>query len=285
MSDSTTNQPDVATTTAPELSAQAAARLEQMRIINPDADPQSVIPGIDPLRIPRHIAVIMDGNGRWAQERGFPRIFGHRNGAAAVRETVETCGKLGVEALTLYSFSSENWKRPKAEVDALMELCAIYCDNERDELIRENIRLRAIGRWQDLPDPAGEAIARVIEATNHCTGPTLCLALNYGARDEITRAVRSIAQSAKAGEIEPSDISDELISANLDTAGLPDPDLLIRTAGEKRLSNYLLWQLSYAELYIADVLWPEFNKEELCKAIQDYASRNRRFGGLNNSPS
>ena len=251
-----------------------------MRRVNPGADPQSLIPNIDPLRIPRHIAVIMDGNGRWAQERGFPRIFGHRNGAAAVRETVETCGKLGVEALTLYSFSSENWKRPKAEVDALMELCAIYCDNEREELIRENIRLVAIGRWQELPDPAGEAIARVIEATSHCTGPTLCLALNYGSRDEITRAVQSIATETKRGDLDPNTITDELISARLDTAGLPDPDLLIRTAGEQRLSNYLLWQLSYAEFYIADVLWPEFNQQELLKAINNYASRTRRFGGL-----
>ena len=251
-----------------------------MRRITPKADPQSIIPDIDPARIPRHIAIIMDGNGRWAQERGFPRIFGHRNGAAALRETVETCGTLGVEAITLFSFSSENWKRPKAEVDALMELCAIYCDSEREELVRENIRLRAIGRWGELPDPAGEAIARVIEATSSCTGPTLCLALNYGSRDEIVRAVQSIASDARDGNIQPDDIDDAMISSRLDTADMPDPDLLIRTAGERRLSNYLLWQLSYAEIYISDVLWPEFNKAELCKAVQDYASRDRRFGGL-----
>ncbi len=268
---------------AQPISPEGLARLERMRRISPNADPRSLLPQIDPVRIPRHIAIIMDGNGRWATERGFPRIFGHRNGAAAVRETVETCGVLGVEALTLYSFSSENWKRPKAEIDALMELCAIYCDNEREELIRENIRLRAIGRWQELPDPAGEAIARVIDATSHCTGPTLCLALNYGSRDEIVRAVRKIAADARDAKIDPDTIDDAAISVNLDTADLPDPDLLIRTAGERRLSNYLLWQLSYAEFYISEILWPEFGKAELLTAIRDYASRNRRFGGLESS--
>ncbi len=220
----------------------------------------------------------MDGNGRWARSKGFPRIFGHRNGASAVRRTVETCGKLGVEALTLYSFSSENWKRPKHEIDALMELCALYCDNEREELVRENIRLIAIGRWQDLP--AADAIERAVQATSRCTGPTLCLALNYGSRDEILRAVRSIARDARDGRLDPEAIDETLFASRLDTAGLPDPDLLIRTAGERRLSNYLLWQLSYAEIHVTDVLWPDFDRDALLAAVRDYASRERRFGGL-----
>jgi len=249
-----------------------------MRAINPAADPASLLPDIDINRIPRHIAIIMDGNGRWAQQRGFPRIVGHRNGAAALREVVETAGTLGVEALTLYSFSSENWKRPSSEIDALMELCALYCDNEREELARQNIRVRVIGRWQELP--AADAIARIIDATAHCTGPTLCLALNYGSRDEILRAARSIATDAAAGTLDPDAIDADLFDSRLDTAGLPDPDLLIRTGGQSRLSNYLLWQLSYAELYITDALWPDFTRDELLAAIRDYASRDRRFGAL-----
>ncbi len=253
-------------------------RLAQMRRVNPNADPLSILPDVDPARIPRHIAIIMDGNGRWARRQGFPRIFGHRNGAGAVRQTVETCGKLGVEALTLYSFSSENWKRPKDEIDALMELCALYCDNEREELVRENIRLVAIGRWQDLP--AADAIERVVQATSHCTGPTLCLALNYGSRDEILRAVRSIARDARDRRLDVDAIDEDLFASRLDTAGLPDPDLLIRTAGERRLSNYLLWQLSYAEIHVTDVLWPDFDCDALLAAVRDYASRERRFGGL-----
>ncbi len=260
------------------LSDAGRERLVQMRKVNPKADPVRLLPDVDPSRIPRHIAIIMDGNGRWAQQQGFPRIFGHRNGAAAVRETVETCGLLGVEALTLYSFSRENWKRPKQEIDALMELCALYCDNERDELVRENIRLVAIGRWRELP--AADAIERVVRATSHCTGPTLCLALNYGSRDEILRAVRTIAREAVDGRLDPDAIDEDLFASRLDTAGLPDPDLLIRTAGERRLSNYLLWQLSYAEIHVTDVLWPEFGRDALLTAVRDYASRERRFGGL-----
>lgn len=258
----------------------AIAAIERMRRVNPKADPLSVLPEVHPERIPRHIAVIMDGNGRWAEERGFPRIFGHRNGAYAVRETVQMCGKLGVEVLTLYSFSAENWKRPKDEIDALMHLCVTYCDGERDELISENIRVRVLGRVRELPQEVQDAIARLEEATGACTGPTLCLALNYGSRAEIVDAVRSIAQDARDGKLEPDAIDDEEIGRRLYTRGLPDPDLLIRTAGEMRLSNYLLWQISYAELYVTETLWPDFDGRGLLEAVRSFASRRRRFGGL-----
>ena len=256
------------------------AAIERMRRVNPKADPLSLVPDVHPVRIPRHIAVIMDGNGRWAAERGFPRIFGHRNGASAVREVVETCGTLGVEVLTLYSFSSENWKRPTEEIEALMAMCVLYCDGETEALVRENIRVRVIGRREGLPADVVEALDRIEGATGACTGPTLCLAINYGSRDEIVDAARAIAAKVRAGELDPGEIDDGVFAANLYTAGIPDPDLLIRTAGEMRVSNYLLWQISYAELHVAEVCWPEFGGERLCAAVRDFASRKRRFGGL-----
>jgi undecaprenyl diphosphate synthase len=235
---------------------------------------------VHPARIPRHIAIIMDGNGRWAQQRGFPRIFGHRNGAPVVRTMVEECGKLGVECLTLYSFSLENWKRPADEIQALMDLYTTYIDGEADRIVRENIRFRQIGRRDGLPAPVLEAVDRLTALTARNTGPMLCLAVNYGARAEIVDAMRSIGRRIQAGQISPEQIDDELISQNLYTAGIPDPDLLIRTAGEMRVSNYLLWQISYAELHVTDVLWPDFSVEDLHRAIRDYAGRSRRFGGL-----
>lgn len=256
------------------------AAIERMRRVNPGADPLKLVPDVHPARVPRHIAVIMDGNGRWAAERGFPRIFGHRNGASAVREVVETCGVLGVEVLTLYSFSSENWKRPTEEVEALMAMCVLYCDGEREALVRENIRVRVIGRREGLPTDVLGALERVQEATAGCTGPMLCLAINYGSRDEIVDATRAIAAKVRAGELDPGAIDDGVFAANLYTAGIPDPDLLIRTAGEMRVSNYLLWQISYAELHVAEVCWPDFGAERLCEAVRDFASRKRRFGGL-----
>jgi undecaprenyl diphosphate synthase len=261
----------------------ASAVVERMRLTNTKADPLAVLPDVHPERIPRHIAIIMDGNGRWAQERGFPRIFGHRNGARAVREVVEECGKLGVEVLTLYSFSLENWKRPKEEIEALMLLCLTYLDGEKEAMLRENMRFKVIGRRHGLPPEVVEAIADVEQATSSCTGPTLCLAINYGSRAEITDAVRAMAVKARDGTIEPEEITEETISAHLYTAGLgavADPDLLIRTAGEMRVSNYLLWQISYAELHITEVYWPDFGRAHLHEAIRDYAGRRRRFGGL-----
>jgi undecaprenyl diphosphate synthase len=236
--------------------------------------------GLPQERVPRHIAIIMDGNGRWAAQRGFPRIFGHRNGAIAVRATITAARDLGVQALTLYSFSTENWKRPADEVDALMHLCVAYCDGERAELARENIRVRVIGRRDELPPEVRRALSDLEAATAPCTGPTLCLAINYGSREEITRAVRSLAKDAASGLIDPDSIDQAAIAARLDTAGLPDPDLLIRTAGELRVSNYLLWQISYAELYVTPTLWPDFGRQALFDAVRAYSTRRRRFGGL-----
>jgi undecaprenyl diphosphate synthase len=259
----------------------ARAIVERMRRINPNADPTARLPGVPPERIPRHVAIIMDGNGRWARERGFPRIFGHRNGAAAVRRTIDEAGRLGIECLTLFSFSSENWKRPADEVGELMYLYLQYMSGEREQLVRENIRLVQIGRREGLPEDALRALDDTINATKHCTGPTLCLAVNYGSRAEITDAVRSIAEDARAGRLDPADIDESLLSARLDTAGLPDPDLLIRTAGEMRISNFLLWQISYAELVVTETYWPDFRAEHLRDAVRAYARRDRRFGGIN----
>ncbi|RMH30607.1 MAG: isoprenyl transferase [Planctomycetota bacterium] len=238
------------------------------------------MPDVSPARIPRHIAVIMDGNGRWAEERGFPRIFGHRAGASAVREIIAGCVKVGVEVLTLYSFSSENWRRPSEEVEALMRLCVAYCQGEQDELKRNNIRVRVIGRREGMPSDVLGALDTLCAATADCTGLTLCLAINYGSRDEILDAVRVLAGRVARGELSADGITHDVFEACLDTAGLPDPDLLIRTGGEMRLSNYLLWQLSYAELYVIPDHWPDFNEAALYGAIRAYAQRQRRFGGL-----
>jgi undecaprenyl diphosphate synthase len=258
----------------------ARAVIEAMRRRAPDADPLALLPDVHPGRIPRHIAIIMDGNGRWAQQRGFPRIFGHRNGAAVVRRVVEECGRLGVECLTLYSFSLENWKRPQEEVGALMELYKTYIHGEADEIKRKNIRFVQIGRREGLPQEVLDAADHLTALTARNTGPTLCLAVNYGARAEIVDAVRKIAERVEAGDLHPADIDESVIGGSLYTAGLPDPDLLIRTAGEMRVSNYLLWQISYAELHVTDVLWPDFAVADLHRAIRDFAQRNRRFGGL-----
>lgn len=254
--------------------------LSRMRRRSPKADPLTRLPDVPPVRIPRHIAIIMDGNGRWAQARGFPRIFGHRNGAAVVRSIVEECGLLGVECLTLYSFSLENWKRPTDEVQALMDLYTTYVEGESQQLMAENIRFRQIGRREGLPPPVLAAVDRLTAMTAGNTGPTLCLAVNYGARAEIVDAARAIAEQVRSGRLSPDQIDEAVISKNLYTDGLPDPDLLIRTAGEMRVSNYLLWQISYAELHVTDVLWPDFGVEDLHRAIRDYAGRSRRFGGL-----
>jgi undecaprenyl diphosphate synthase len=266
---------------ASDPSAQAA--VARMRAFAPKADPLAILPDVHPARIPRHIAIIMDGNGRWAQERGFPRIFGHRNGARAVREVIEECGALGVEALTLYSFSLENWKRPQDEIDALMLLCVTYLEGEKQALVREGLRFKVIGRRTGLPAEVVAAIEGVESATAGNTGPVLCLAINYSSRAEITDAVRAIAEKARGGEIDPAAVDEATIAANLYTAslgGLAEPDLLIRTAGEMRVSNFLLWQISYAELYVTDTFWPDFGRPQLHEAIRDFARRRRRFGGL-----
>lgn len=261
----------------------AIAAVERMRRRCAKADPLTLLPDVHPARIPGHIAIIMDGNGRWAKDRGFPREFGHRHGALAVREIVEECGRLGVEALTLYSFSMENWKRPQQEIDALMTLCIAYLEGEREAMMRERIRFKVIGRRDGLPDPVVKAIEAVESATRANTGPVLCLAINYSARVELADAARALAREAAAGTLDPESINEAALASRLYTADLGDlaePDLLIRTAGESRISNFLLWQISYAEIHFTPTLWPDFGRENLHAAIRDFAGRRRRFGGL-----
>ena len=260
--------------------ARAAAAVARMRARSPKADPQARLPDVHPERIPRHIAIIMDGNGRWAQGRGFPRAYGHRTGAATVRTVIEECSLLGVEVLTLYSFSMENWKRPEEEVGALMGLYEMYLDGERERLMRENVRFVQIGRREGLPDFVLRGVDELMAKTAGNTGSTLCLAVNYGSRAEIADAARAIAEKVKRGEVSPEQVDEAMVASHLYTAGLPDPDLLIRTAGEMRVSNYLLWQISYAELHVTEKLWPDFDVEDLHAAVRDYAGRRRTFGGL-----
>ena len=232
------------------------------------------------MRVPRHIAIIMDGNGRWAAARGLPRIAGHREGARRVRAIVEECARIGVEALTLYSFSSENWKRPEDEVSALMELARHQLQLERQMMLANNIRFRRIGRREGLSAAVLAEFDRTEDETSNCTGMTLCLAMNYGSRQEMVDAVRTIALRVRRGDLDPAAIDESTMSAALETHGLPDPDLLVRTAGERRLSNFLLWQVSYAEIFVTDVLWPEFKVPELQTALTDFAARRRTYGGL-----
>lgn len=262
------------------------AALERIARRSPRADPQKLLPEVPPHRLPRHVAIIMDGNGRWAKARGFPREFGHRNGARTVRLITEDAVALGLDVLTLYSFSLENWKRPAEEVAALMDLCKTYLEGERDHLVRENIRFCVIGRREGLPAEILRTIDATQAATASCTGLTLCLAINYGGRAEIADAARAIAERVARGEIAASSVDEATIAAHLTTACLGDaaePDLLIRTAGEMRISNFLLWQISYAELHVSPVLWPDFTGEDLRAAIRDFAGRNRKFGGLSSS--
>jgi undecaprenyl diphosphate synthase len=234
-------------------------------------------------RLPRHVAIIMDGNGRWARQRGLPRFAGHRAGAKSVRLIVEECARLKLKQLTLYSFSTENWNRPADEVAMLMDLYVEYMRSQRQLLIENNIQFVQIGRREGLPAPVLEELERTLEATRANTGMTLCLAINYGSRMEITDAVRAIADKVQSGALAPAQISEQTIGDHLYTAGMPDPDLLVRTAGEMRISNYLLWQISYAEFYVTDVAWPEFSIQELHKALRNFVGRNRRYGGVDHS--
>ena len=231
-------------------------------------------------RLPRHVAIIMDGNGRWAVHRGLPRIEGHRRGVASVRRTTEHCARLGVEQLTLYCLSSENWRRPAHELELLMQLLEQYLVEERPLLMRERIRLSMIGRREGLPASTLEELDRTVALTAGNDRLHLCLAINYGSRAEIVDAARALAEAARDGLIDPLQIDESAVAARLDTAGMPDPDLLIRTAGEMRVSNFLLWQISYAELWVTDVCWPDFAEPQLDAAIASFASRERRFGGL-----
>lgn len=237
---------------------------------------------LDAARLPKHIAIIMDGNGRWARRRHLPRVAGHRAGVAAVRSTVETAARIGIPALTLYAFSEENWKkRPKSEVDFLMRLLCRYLKAEIRTLNENNIRLRYIGRKHELPESVQREMSEASDATSANTGMILTLALNYSARSEIVDAFRSLAESAaRNGGLEHIEVSEESISRNLYTRDLPDPDLVVRTSGEMRLSNFLLWQLAYAEIYVTQTLWPDFRGLQLIEGIEEYQKRERRYGGL-----
>lgn len=231
-------------------------------------------------RWPRHVAVIMDGNGRWAQARGLARAMGHREGVVVVRRIVTECAQLGLDALTLYSFSSENWKRPADEVAALMMLCCEFLRIERPTMLARNIRFRRIGRREGLPAEVLAELDETERATASATGLTLCLALNYGSRTEIADAARALAREVAAGQRDPESIDEAALASHLYTAGIPDPDLLVRTAGEIRVSNYLLWQISYAELHVTEVLWPDFSILDFHRALADFGARVRRFGAV-----
>lgn len=230
--------------------------------------------------IPRHIAIIMDGNGRWAKERGLPRLEGHRAGAESVREVMEASIELGVEYLTLYAFSSENWSRPAAEVTALMNLLDRFLKEKAKDLDRQNVRLLAIGQLDRLPAKTRALIEKMQTRTAGHTAMTLVLALSYGSREEIVSAAKSLAEDAVSGKISPSEIDNTLFASRLHTAGMPDPDLLIRTSGEMRVSNFLLWQISYAEMVIVKKFWPDFRQSDLFEAVREYQRRHRRFGAL-----
>ena len=248
-----------------------------LEALAPGSEDLALARAIDAGRIPAHIAIIMDGNGRWARQRNLPRVAGHKAGVPAVRTTVETCAQLGVGALTLYAFSVENWKRPRMEVDTLWRLLRVYLRSELALMMRHDIRFTAIGRLEALPAPVRAELEDVTRRTSANRGLRLNLAINYGGRAELVDAVKAL---VKADDVE---VTEEAISARLYTAGQPDPDLLIRTSGEMRISNFLLWQIAYAELYVTETLWPDFTRAELLRAILDYQKRDRRYGGLGGS--
>jgi len=237
-------------------------------------------PVIDSARVPRHVAIIMDGNGRWAQRRHQPRLYGHKVGVESVQEIVETARKIGVEILTLYAFSSENWKRPAAEVSGLMSILKSYVQSELSKMLQNNIRFTCIGDLEQLPVEVREVLEQAKVRTAHNTELVLNLALSYGSRAELVRVVQKIAAACAAGTLSESEIDENLINGYLDTAGMVDPDLLIRTGGEARLSNFLLWQASYSEIYFTDVMWPDFRTEAFLQAIADFQQRERRFGRI-----
>ncbi len=254
--------------------------LETLQPGDPDLD---LAQAIDPQRLPVHIAIIMDGNGRWASRRSLPRVAGHSAGVGPVRSTVESCARIGIQVLTLYAFSVENWKRPRAEVETLWRLLRFYLKKELPDLQQNNIRLQAIGRLEALPPQVRAELESVVEATSHNGGLLVNLAINYGGRAEILDAVNGIiANARREGRLDSLYVDEEMFSSGLYTASSPDPDLLIRTSGEMRISNFLLWQIAYSELYVTETLWPDFNRTELLKAILDYQKRDRRYGGLSN---
>jgi undecaprenyl diphosphate synthase len=246
------------------------------KLAQPGSEEERLLKALDADRLPGHIAIIMDGNGRWARKRRLPRAVGHRSGIKSVRETVEVCAQLGVEMLTLYAFSQENWKRPADEVTTLMRLLSEFVRKELNELAENNIRLNVIGRLEDLTPEVRDDIARALDATAANTGMVLCVALSYGGRTEIVDACRAVIESG----IAPAELDAAEFERHLYTAGQPDPDLLIRTSGELRVSNFLLWQIAYSEIWVTDTLWPDFRRKQLFEALLDYQQRDRRFGGL-----
>jgi undecaprenyl diphosphate synthase len=252
------------------------------KIIKPDSDEAHLLEKIDFARLPNHVAVIMDGNGRWAKQRGKPRIFGHRAGAESVRAILDTCARLQIKAVTLYAFSTENWKRPEDEVSGLMQMLKLYLKKELKTVHKNNIKFQAIGKIEGLSEDLQKELAAAMQYTAKNTGTILSVALNYGGRDEITRAcikaVRNLQKDGKSIE----DLTENDIEENLYTRGLPEVDLLIRTSGEYRISNFLLWQLAYSEIYVTPTLFPDFRREEIFKAILDFQKRERRFGGIEN---
>ena len=255
-------------------------RSQVFEVIGSDRDEGALVDAIDFDRLPRHVAIIMDGNGRWAKNRFLPRLEGHRAGVESVRSTVETAARLGLEALTVYAFSTENWKRPTDEVSGLMGLLKLYIRRELRTLQENNIRFGVVGGLDGLPKDVQDELRRGIGETARMTGLQFSLALNYSGRSEITDVVRRIAQEAKAGTLDPLAIDEATIEKHLFTAHLPEPDLLIRTSGELRVSNFLLWQIAYAEIWVTDVLWPDFRRRHLLQAIADFQKRERRYGGI-----
>jgi undecaprenyl diphosphate synthase len=256
-----------------------------MDVVAPPGSPErEILQRLDPERLPRHVAVIMDGNGRWARVRHLPRVEGHRAGIRAVQTTLETVARLGIPYLTLYAFSTENWKRPRTEVETLMSLLKDYIDRELRRFVDNDLRLRTIGRVDRLEPAVRRRIERAIEATSRCTGTTVQIALNYSGRQELVDAVRQAARDAAGGRLDPEEVDEAWVGGHLNTAGTPDPDLLIRTSGEQRISNFLLWQAAYTEIYFSPVLWPDFGTLELLTALVDFQRRERRFGGLLDGP-
>jgi undecaprenyl diphosphate synthase len=251
-----------------------------LQVVPSGSEEQSLVRSIDFARLPRHVAIIMDGNGRWARLRHKRRVEGHRAGIASVRDVVETSARLGLQVLTLYAFSVENWKRPKTEVSTLMGLLKRYLRMELDTLLRNNIRFQVIGRMSELPEDVQDELRRGMERTRTQTGLLFNIALNYGGRAEITDAVRRLVADVMANGRDPGKIDERTLSSYLYTAGQPDPDLLIRTSGEMRVSNFLLWQIAYAEIWVTDVLWPDFRRKHLLQAVADFQKRERRYGGI-----
>jgi len=257
-----------------------------MEVLTPADEAYELARAVDPQRLPAHVAIIMDGNGRWARRRHLPRVAGHEAGIQAVRGVVETCARMGIRILTLYAFSAENWKRPRSEIETLWRLLRTYLRRELPELLRHGVRLRTIGRLEGLPAAVRDEVLEAVRASASNRGLIVNVALNYSGRAELVDAVAALLAEARAaghpGEIE---ISEEAIAAHLYTAGLPDPDLLIRTSGEMRISNFLLWQIAYTELYVTETLWPDFSRADLLRAILEYQRRDRRFGGLGLDPA